>query len=34
VLDPFAMSGPTALALLEELSSTAAIVSRDEPEGR
>jgi len=27
VLDPFTMSGPTALALLEELTSTAAIVS-------
>jgi hypothetical protein len=27
VLDPFAMSGRTALALLEELTSTAAIVS-------
>jgi len=27
VLDPFAMSGPTALALLDELTSTAAIVS-------
>ena len=29
VLDPFAMSGVTALALLEELTSTAAIVSHD-----
>jgi len=28
-LDPFSMSGQTALALLEELTSTAAIVSRD-----
>ena len=27
VLDPFSMSGPTALALLEELTRTAAIVS-------
>ena len=27
ILDPFAMSGPTALALLDELTSTAAIVS-------
>ncbi len=27
VLDPFSMSGPTALALIEELTSTAAIVS-------
>jgi hypothetical protein len=27
VLDPFTMSGPTALALLDELTSTAAIVS-------
>jgi hypothetical protein len=27
VLDPFTMSGPTALALLQELTSTAAIVS-------
>jgi len=27
VLDPFSMSGPTALALLEELTSTATIVS-------
>jgi hypothetical protein len=26
-LDPFSMTGPTALALLEELTSTAAIVS-------
>jgi hypothetical protein len=34
VLDPFSMSGPTALALLEELTSTAAIVSGegDQPE--
>lgn len=29
VLDPFSMSGPATLALLEELMSTAAIVSRD-----
>ena len=29
VLDPFSMSGPVSLALLEELASTAAIVSRD-----
>ena len=29
VLDPFSMSGPASLALLEELASTAAIVSRD-----
>jgi hypothetical protein len=29
VLDPFSMSGQTALALLEELTSTAAIVSGD-----
>ncbi len=29
VLDPFSMSGQAALALLEELTSTAAIVSRD-----
>jgi hypothetical protein len=29
VLDPFSMSGPTVLALLEELTSTAAIVNRD-----
>jgi hypothetical protein len=29
VLDPFSMSGPTALALLEELVSSAAIVSRE-----
>ncbi len=29
VLDPFLMSGQSALALLEELTSTAAIVSRD-----
>ena len=29
VLDPFGMSGKAALALLEELMSTAAIVSRD-----
>ncbi len=29
VLDPFAMSGKCALALLEELMATAAIVSRD-----
>lgn len=29
VLDPFSMSGAGALALLEELASTAAIVSRD-----
>jgi hypothetical protein len=27
ILDPFAMSGPTALALLDELTNTAAIVS-------
>jgi hypothetical protein len=30
ILDPFSMSGPTALALLEELTSTAAIVSRED----
>lgn len=30
VLSPFAMSGEAALALLEELAETAAIVSRDE----
>lgn len=29
VLDPFSMSGPAALALLEELAATAAIVSSD-----
>ena len=29
VLDPFSMTGAGALALLEELVSTAAIVSRD-----
>jgi hypothetical protein len=29
VFDPFAMSGQTALALLEELTSTAAIVGSD-----
>jgi hypothetical protein len=29
VLDPFSMSGPASLALLEELTSTAAIASRD-----
>ena len=29
ILDPFALSGPTALALLDELTSTAAIVSGD-----
>ena len=29
VLDPFTMSGPATVALLEELTSTAAIVSRD-----
>ena len=29
VLDPFSMSGQATLALLEELASTAAIVSRD-----
>ena len=29
VLDPFSMSGPASLALLEELTSTAAIVNRD-----
>jgi hypothetical protein len=29
VLDPFAMSGKAAMALLEELASSAAIVSRD-----
>lgn len=29
VLDPFSMSGPASLALLEELAGTAAIVSRD-----
>ncbi len=29
VLDPFSMSGQSALALLEELTSTAAIVTRD-----
>jgi hypothetical protein len=29
VLDPFAMSGPAVMALLEELTSTGAIVSRD-----
>lgn len=29
VLDPFSMSGAGALALLEELAATAAIVSRD-----
>ena len=29
VLDPFSMSGPASLALLEELTSTAAIVGRD-----
>ena len=29
VLDPFSMSGPASLALLEELTSTAAIVTRD-----
>lgn len=29
VLDPFSMSGQSALALLEELTATAAIVSRD-----
>ena len=29
VLDPFSMSGPASLALLEELTSTAAIVSRE-----
>ncbi len=29
VLDPFSMSGPGALALIEELASAAAIVSRD-----
>ncbi len=29
VLDPFAMSGQTALRLLQELASTAAIASRD-----
>ena len=29
VLDPFSMSGQASLALLEELTSTAAIVSRD-----
>jgi hypothetical protein len=34
VLDPFAMSGPSALALLEELSSTAAVLNRDEGERR
>jgi hypothetical protein len=29
VLDPFSMNGPAVLALLEELTSTAAIVNRD-----
>ena len=29
VLDPFSMSGQTVLALLEELTSTASIVSRE-----
>lgn len=29
VLDPFAMTGPAALALLQELASTAAITSRE-----
>jgi len=29
ILDPFAMSGPAALALLQELASTAAITSRE-----
>jgi hypothetical protein len=29
VLDPFAMNGQTALRLLQELASTAAIASRD-----
>ena len=29
-LDPFAMTGPSALALLEELTSMAAIVTRDD----
>ena len=29
VLDPFSMSGPAVLALLEELTSTASIVTRD-----
>ena len=29
VLDPFSMSGPTALALLEELTSAAAVVGGD-----
>lgn len=29
VLDPFRLSGKTALALLEELMATAALVSRD-----
>ena len=29
VLDPFSMNGPTVLALIEELTSTGAIVSRD-----
>jgi hypothetical protein len=29
VLDPFSMSGPTALALLEDLTRTAAIVTGD-----
>ena len=31
VLDPFAMSGKAVMALLEELASSAAIVSRDAP---
>jgi hypothetical protein len=34
VLDPFSMSGQASLALLEELTSTAAIVSRDGAEVR
>ena len=31
ILDPFSMSGPAALALLEELRTSAALVTRDEP---
>lgn len=34
VLDPYSMTGRGALALLEELVETAAIVSRDEPAAR
>src|SRR5512145_806578 len=33
VLDPFSMSGAASLALIEELTSTAAIVSRDSGTG-